>query len=232
MQAVILAGGAGRRLRPLTNDRPKPMVQVTGKPILEYTLSILPREIDHVILIVGYKKEKIQEYFGDTYKHMKLTYVDQPSPLGTADALLRAQPHLSDDLFLLLHSDDFYHPEDIASLIGDRPCIIVKEALNPERFGVCLLNEDGTLATILEKMENPPTNLVNIGIYCLEPSLFAVTPLTLPNGELNLAGQIGTWAKERPVDVKFARFWHPIGYPEDIIAAEQFVGLPVDTWRN
>ncbi len=232
MQVVILAGGEGRRLRPLTNDVPKPMVRVSGKPILEHTLSILPREIDHAILVVGYKKEKIQEYFGNAFQGVRLTYVDQPHPLGTADALLRARPYLSDELFLLLHADDFYHPDDLSEVIGVRPCIMVKEASHPERFGVCLLNEDGTLADILEKMEHPPTNLVNIGIYCLEKSLCDIEPLTLPNGELNLAGQIGTWAKQRPVDVKRARFWHPIGYPEDIHDAEVYLSLPIQERFN
>ena len=68
MQAVILAAGVGKRLKPLTDDLPKPMVRVNGRPILEYTLSILPKEIDEVILIVGYLKEKIIEYFGDSFK--------------------------------------------------------------------------------------------------------------------------------------------------------------------
>lgn len=232
MQVVILAAGEGRRLRPLTDTIPKPMISLAGKPILEHIIFLLPKQIDEIILVVGYKKEKIREYFGNSYGRFSMKYVLQDAPRGTADALQCARAFLCGDPFLMIHADDLYHPDDLAVVIGPRPCVIVKKSNHPERFGVCLLNKDGTLADILEKMEHPPTDLVNIGIYYLNHEIFDIKPFVLPNGELNLAGQIGAWSKTRPIDVKHSLFWHPIGYPEDLATAEHFINLSPEERRN
>src|SRR3989344_6712776 len=110
MQAVILAAGVGKRLRPLTNDLPKPMVKVNGKPILEYTLSILPSVIDEAILVVGYQKEKIMKHFGDSFNGLPLKYVEQEAPMGMSHALNCARPFLRKGTFLVMVGDDLYHP--------------------------------------------------------------------------------------------------------------------------
>lgn len=235
MQAVILAAGEGRRLRPLTEDRPKPMVLVGGKPILEYTLNILPKEIDEVILVVGYKQEKIKEYFGNEFKGKKLFYVDQPEPKGTGEALERTRHLLHGEPFLMLFADDLYHPDDLAILAAsDCPAIVVKEKDHPERFGVCKVSEDDFLVGLIEKPENPPGNLVNMGPALLHHDIFDFdieAPL-LPNGESCLPEQISRLAKQRPVRAFRARFWHPIGYPEDIDTAEKYMNIPPNERRN
>lgn len=235
MQAVILAAGEGKRLRPLTNDRPKPMVLVAGEPILAYTLNILPRCIDEVILVVGYKQEKIKEYFGDEFEGKKLTYVDQPEPRGTGDALARTRHLLNGKPFLMLFADDLYHPYDIAALAAsDHPAIVVKEKEHPERFGVCHVSDDGFLLELIEKPENPPSNLVNAGPSLLHHDIFDFTieePL-LKNGESCLPEQIGRLAKKRPVRALRARFWHSIGYPEDLVEAERYIQMHPDNRIN
>lgn len=218
-----MAAGEGKRLRPLTNDIPKPMVSVNGKPVLEYTLSILPEIIDEVILIVGYKKEKIIDYFGSTFLGKKLIYVEQTELNGTTGALRLAEPYLKDDYFLLLYADDLYHEEDLENCIQSLPTILAKEVPNPERFGVCLVDEKHLLTGMLEKVENPPSNLVNIGVYLLNKEIFDVPIEPRSNGELNLAEQIGEWAKSRPIQVIKARFWQPIAYPEDVLIAEEYL---------
>jgi len=226
MQAVILAAGLGKRLRPLTNDLPKPMILVGGKPILEYTLSILPEEVDEVIIVVGYLGEKIKKYFGNSFGRLKIVYAEQPEPKGTADGLMRAKQFLRDDYFLLIHADDLFHKDDLKKCVGNEPIVLVKEISHPERFGVCLINERNQLLDILEKVENPPTNLANIGVYLLNREIFDIPPGKTPSGELNLAMQIGKWAKQTPIKVIKAKFWHPIGYPEDLKLAEYFIALP------
>lgn len=235
MQAVILAAGEGRRLRPLTEDRPKPMVLVGGKPILEYTLGILPKEIDEVILVVGYKQEKIKEHFGDVWQGVRLMYVDQPEPKGTGEALARTRHLLSGEPFLMLFADDLYHPDDLAILAAsDHPAIVVKEKEHPERFGVCKVSEDGFLVELIEKPENPPGNLVNMGPSLLHHDIFDFdieAPL-LPNGESCLPEQIGRLAKQRLVRAFRARFWHSIGYPEDLEEATKYINLPLEERRN
>ena len=232
MQAVILAAGIGSRLKPLTDNVPKPLVRINGKPILEYTLSILPPEIHEVVLVVGYRGEQIQEYFGPAFNRVKLVYVTQKEPKGTADALLCAKPFLKDDYFLLLYADDLYHPDDLKNCPEDKPVVLVKEAKNPERFGVCLVDSENHLIDILEKPKDPPSNLVNIGVYVLHQDIFKAPQDSQPDGELNLVAQIAHLAKERPVEVITARFWHPIGYPEDVKEAEQFIQMPAKRRLN
>lgn len=232
MKAVILAAGEGKRLRPLTDEIPKPMVRVGGKPILEHTLNTLPDIVTEVILVIGYRKEAIQEYFGDSFSGRKLIYVEQPEPKGPGEALLRARPFLDSDPFFVIYADDLYHPEDLAACIKGTPCVLVKESENPERFGVCQVTDDGRLLEVLEKRKNPPTNLVNIGVYFLTHDIFSIPPIFLPNGEHNLAEQIGVMAQKHPVYIERARFWHPIGYPEDVVAAEEWLSLPVEQRLN
>ena len=226
MQAVILAAGAGKRLRPLTNEIPKPMVAVGGEPILKYTLSILPNEVKEVILVVGYRGDVIKDYFGEYFNGIKLNYVRQDEPNGTGHALLCAKQFLNDDYFLLLHADDLYHPDDLANCLQGMPMIITKESPHPERFGVCIVGEKNRLIDIIEKPEHPSTNLVNVGAYLLNREIFDIPQVYLSSGESNLVAQIGLLAKKRPVQVIKARFWHPIGYPEDVEKAEYFIRLP------
>lgn len=227
MQAVILAAGEGKRLRPLTNDTPKPMVKINGKPILEYTLSILPDVIDEVILVVGYQKEKIMDYFGDSFEGIPLRYVVQETPLGTAHALEQAKPFIKRGDFLFMYGDDLYHEDDLRDLVKEKaPVVLVKESVHPEKFGVCLLDHEGYLTAVLEKRPDPPSNLVNIGVYLLNEQIFDIPVVQLPNGEFNLSLQIGSWASVARIKIVKARFWHPVGYPEDVEAAHSLVELP------
>ncbi len=226
MQAVILAAGEGRRLRPLTSDLPKPMIRVKGKPILEYTLEILPKVIEEVIIVVGYQKEKIIKYFGDSFNGIPIKYVEQATPLGTAHALDVARPKIKDGDFLFMSGDDLYRQDDLDALVKlESPVVLAKESSQPEKFGVCLVDHDGYLAGILEKRLDPPSHLVNIGVYLLNKEIFDIPRVQLPNGEFNLALQIGDWALKRKIKVIRAKFWHPIGYPEDVEVADSLVTI-------
>jgi NDP-sugar pyrophosphorylase family protein len=232
MQAVILAAGQGKRLRPLTDDVPKPLVQVGGRPILEYTLSILPPEVDEVVLVVGYRGDAIRSHFGESFGRLKLSYIEQPLPLGTGEALQRARPLLKSESFLVVYADDLYHPSDLIECVSDGPSILVKESETPERFGVCLVDEGDRLLGILEKRPDPPTNLVNIGVYFLNHAIFDIPPMFSPSGENNLSEQIGALAEREPIRVVRARFWHPIGYIEDVERAGRWLEVGPDERSN
>lgn len=232
MQAIILAAGEGKRLRPLTKHIPKPMVAVGGQPILEYTLSILPKQIDEVVLVVGYRGEQIQNYFGDSFGRVRLRYAKQKTPKGTGDALRTARTLIHGNTFLVLQADDLYHPDDLENCLQNTPTVLVKESEQPERFGVCILGENNRLRDIIEKPALPPSNLVNIGVYFLNKKIFGVPEVFLLNGESNLVAQIGILARREPIQVIKARFWHPIGYLEDIETADHFMRLPVEGRLN
>lgn len=222
MQAVILAAGKGTRLRPLTYTTPKPLLSVGGKPILEYTLRILPKEITEIILIVGYLGEQIKEYFGDKYNGKKIQYANQQEQKGTFDALKLVEP-LLEKKFLILFADNLYHPDDLQKLIQYDNAVAVKTIEDPRPFGVCVLNKDGTLSEILEKLENPPTNLVNIGAYILTHDIFKEKVAIHSDGEHLLPPMIGTLARKKKVHIVQSRFWHPISFPKDLAEAEKIL---------
>lgn len=220
MQAVILAAGEGKRLRPLTEKMPKPMINLQGRPIVEYVLAALPPEVDEAVFIIGYKGETIKNYFGVSFLHKKITYIENVEPKGTGYALMQARPLLTSEYFLLLNGDDLYHPEDLKIASLKRPTVFVRRSQTPERFGVCLITNEGFLSSIIEKPENPPSNLVNTGGYVLNHEIFDVPVPVLKNGELNLAEQVGNWAKQRPVYIHEARFWNPINRIEELEEAQ------------
>lgn len=223
MQAIILAAGEGKRLRPLTNDRPKPMIPIGDMPILEYTLSILPKVIDEVIIVIGYKGEKIREHFGSSWGGRKILYVEQPEPKGTGNALECARPLLKGKHFMVVNGDDLYHPKDLEVCVkGSEMTLLVKEAEHPERMGVCLVAGE-YLQGIIEKPKIPPTNLGNIGVYVLHQAIFTTPKVFDSKGEHVLAPQIGELACVMPIKIIKAQFWHPIGYPEDIEKAKELL---------
>src|SRR3989344_6983516 len=123
MQAIILAAGIGKRMRPLTLRKPKPLLSVAGKPVLKRTLDQLVGLVDEVILVVGYKGKMIEDHFGSSYRRMRLRYVWQRNPLGTGAAAKRALPYLRGD-FLLLYGDDLYERKDIQKVLKKRPSIL------------------------------------------------------------------------------------------------------------
>lgn len=151
-----------------------------------------------------------------------IVYVEQKERNGTATALLCARERIQGHSFLLLYGDDLYSADDIKLCIGKEPAILVRAVPNPERFGACL-QRDGYLVDILEKHPDPGTNLVNIGVYFLDQTIFDM-PLPQPlHGEYYVATQIGAWAKEHRVRLIEATFWHPIATPEDVDKAHALV---------
>lgn len=222
MQAVILAAGKGTRLRPLTLEVPKPMLPVGGKPILEHTLAALPKEIDEAVIVVDHLAERIKEYLGDTFGHIKLTYVTQGEKKGTAAALQYARPHLRPgELFMVVHSDDLYSAADLEAAVAVGPSVLVAQSDHPERFGVCVLDKDGNLDYMLEKPEDPPCDLVMTGVYVLPHKIFDMPDTVSKNGELTLSEQVGLLAKEMPLRIVRMSLWIPINNHEEYEAAKK-----------
>src|SRR5262249_28083308 len=114
MKVLIFAAGLGKRMQPLTFEKPKPLLEVAGKPLLERLFEILPEEIAEIILVVGYKADMIRKYFGEEWHGRPITYILQEEPLGTAHALELCRKHLAaGERFLLLFADDLYDKESL-----------------------------------------------------------------------------------------------------------------------
>lgn len=223
MQAVITAAGYGKRLKPYTDNMPKPMVPILGKPILAHTFSSLPDDVDEVILVVGYKKDQIIEYFGHGLGGRRIRYVWQREPLGTFNALLTAKSKLNGAPFLVLFGDDIYAKEDIEKLLKHERALLVREVNDVSRFGACFVDEQMRLLKIDEKPSESKSNLVNIGVYKLTMDIFNEPIAIGLTGEDHLPVMIGNLAKTVDIFVEKAEFWASIAYPEDIKKAEEIL---------
>jgi bifunctional UDP-N-acetylglucosamine pyrophosphorylase/glucosamine-1-phosphate N-acetyltransferase len=218
MQAVILAAGKGTRMLPLTETRPKPMLKVANKPILEHNLEQLVDLVDEVILVVGYKKEIIKNYFGSNFKGLKIKYVEQKEQKGTGHALEIAKNDLDND-FIVLAGDDLYFKEDIEKVLKKQPCILVKEIENPEDFGVVEI-ENSEVINLEEKPKNPKSNLVNTGLYHLSKEIFSYKLKLSERGEYELTDYIKSTL---PIDFVIAKNWFPLTYPWNLLEANEFL---------
>lgn len=223
MKAVILAAGIGSRMMPLTKDQPKPMVRLCGKPILEHILNSLPNEIDEILIVVGYKKESIQNYFGSSFRSIKITYVVQESPAGTADALLLCRPFFTEDeRFLVLNADDIYDKESLERCLVHPRALLVSEVVDPRAFGVVELR-DGVVTKLVEKPEHPASNFVAPGAYVLDTHLFEYEPIPAKNGERFFTTMLSQMLKDYPVHAQTVGVWINCTSPADIEKAEKML---------
>ncbi len=218
MQAVILAAGEGQRLRPFTVNKPKVMIKVANKPILEFVVEALrDAGILDIIMVVGYKKSRIMSYFGNGGKWgVKIEYAVQERQVGTAHALKQAEKLISDDKFLVLAGDNIVDSETIKRV--NRPWTLAyKEAEEPSKYGVLVVS-NGKVEKIVEKPEEPISNLVNTGIYCFTREIFENI-----DGMTDLTSVVNSMIEEeyefRCVE---ANVWVDIIYPWDIVKVNDF----------
>lgn len=224
MQCVILAAGKGTRLRPLTEQTPKPLVIVAGKPLLDHIVEALPSAVDELIIVVGYLGDQIKDHCGTEYFGKKVTYVTQIEQRGTGHALWLCKDLLH-GRFLFMFADDIHGKADIARACSYTRSMLTLTTETPERFGIVVRNPDGTLAEFVEKPVNPPSNLASTGVFVLDTNIFNYELKTETKGELYHTDVIKEYAKEYPIAVVEQSVWIPIGYPEDIVKAEKNLSI-------
>ena len=174
MQAVILAGGFGTRLKPLTYTRSKVLLPVLNKPMIAYIVDSLPEDVDRVIIAANYKKEQLEEFFEKNDFGKEIIINEEPKPLGTGGAVKFAERYI-DDRFLVMNSDIIssldvgdmvrFHTEKKAFVT-----ISLWPVENVSEFGVVRIESDGRITQFVEKPkpEEAPSNLINAGAYCME----------------------------------------------------------------
>lgn len=177
MEAIILAGGFGTRLRPLTYTRAKSLLPIMNKPMITYLVELLPDSVDTVILAVNYRKKQLEEYFEKNNFGKQIIVNDEPVPLGTGGAVKFAEKHLTDRFFVLnsdiicsLNLSDMlkFHLEKKATA-----SISLWPVENVSEFGVVDVENNGKILKFVEKPkpEDAPSNLINAGAYLLESSV-------------------------------------------------------------
>lgn len=171
MQAIILTAGEGQRLRPFTANKPKSMIKVANKPILEFIVESLRQSgINDIVMVVGYKKERIMNHFGDGRDFgVKIKYAFQEQQLGTAHALKQAKD-LAAERFLVVPGDNIVDHQTL-SKVNEPFMILYKRVQEVSKYGVLFLRNNH-VAGIVEKPEEQEGGLANTGIYCLDKTVF------------------------------------------------------------
>jgi glucose-1-phosphate thymidylyltransferase len=240
MQAVVLAAGKGTRLHPLTDDKPKGLVEVADEPILTHCFDeLLELGATELIVVVGYMKEKIIDHYGDGYEGVPITYTHQREQKGLAHALLTVEEHVDDDFMLILGDNIFQaNLEDVMRRQQESrtdAAFLVEEVPYEEasRYGVCDTNNYGEITEVVEKPNDPPTNLVMTGFYTFSPPIFHACHLVQPSdrGEYELSDAVDLLIQSgRTIDAIGLEGWRiDVGYPEDRDEAERrFQGESAD----
>ncbi len=225
VSAVILAAGEGRRLEPLTNRRPKPMVPVANRPLLEHVLeAVVAAGIDHVVFVVGYRQERIRNHFGDGDDwDVDIDYVEQSTQLGTGHAVLQAESAV-DGPFVVLNGDRIVDPSIVAEVCdhaasGETPTMAVTRVDNPQAYGVVTLDGDQVVA-IDEKPEGPvETGRINAGVYGFSPAVFEAIRETTTAGELTITATLNDLAVSAGVHaVSYDDRWLDVSNLWDLLA--------------
>lgn len=225
MDGIILAGGKGTRMRPLTNTTPKPLLPVQGKPILEWSLRGLRPMVDHVLIVMKYLKEQIEAYMAQQTIFENYTLVEQlPEPLGTGHALQCCAPHLRSTEFVVQNGDDLFGSASMLKLAQSPLGILTLPRMDQSRWGVVVTNAEGRVTRLHEKPAEgtyPTPVQANIGAYKLNTSIFDYQlPLSV-RGEYELTDYVTWLAQNGTVQAVQADFWFPIGTPEELEAAQQ-----------
>lgn len=177
MEAIILAGGKGTRLRPLTVTVPKPMVPIAEKPFLHYLFTYLKQEgVSRIILSIGYLGEQIIKYFSDNWQGIELVYVTEKEPLGTGGAIAVCMDKVSDDNVIVINGDTFCQL-DLKQMMQSHQqqqadiSVALKEMFNFDRYGAVDIDDEQHIIKFNEKRKIT-RGLINTGTYCLKKDIF------------------------------------------------------------
>ena len=168
MKVIIPAAGEGTRLRPHTITKPKPILPIAGSTIIDFIMKeVLELEnLEEVIFIVGYLKDKMINYLTSKYKDVKLTFVEQKEFRGLAHAVSLTREHIKDDDKLFIILGDTIFKLNLSEIVAkNENALGVCEVDNPSRFGVALLDSNGVITKLIEKPQEPVSNLALTGMY-------------------------------------------------------------------
>lgn len=230
MKGIILHGGHGTRLRPLTHTGPKQLLPIANKPMSEYCIeSLIDAGITEIAIIVGgIGANKVREYYGNGEKfNIKITYIEQDQPRGIAHAISLCENFINNEKFLVFLGDNIIQ-KSIKDFVNEfknsdaKASILLCEVDNPAQFGIADI-KDGQIVKILEKPKDPPTNLAVTGIYLLTPKIFEIIANLKPSwrNELEITDALDMLLQKKfkVIYHMITDYWKDTGTPNDILNA-------------
>jgi glucose-1-phosphate thymidylyltransferase len=234
MKGIVLHGGHGTRLRPLTHTGPKQLLPIANKPMSQYGIeAMISSGIKEIAIIIGgIGSNKVKEYYGNGEKFgVRFTYIQQDQPKGISHAISLCKNFVNGEKFLVFLGDNILK-DNITKYVeeflnGDADAsIILCEVENPTRFGIADI-KNGKIKKIIEKPKEPPTNLAVIGVYFLTPKIFKIISRLKPSwrNELEITDALQMLLEENGKIIynTVIENWKDTGTPEDIIQANEII---------
>jgi len=229
VKCVILAAGEGKRIHPLTFTRPKVMLPVANKPIIEWNLlNAINAGLKEFVFVVAYKSEMVRNYFGNGEKYkVKIEYVNQGEPKGTAHAIGVVERFVDD--FIVLCGDTIFGENDIKNILNTKNSIGLYKLDNPKEYGIVETKND-KIVKIYEKMDKPFTNIINAGIYHFDKKVFNFIKKTdrSPRGEYEITDTINMMTEKSVVSSVILKEWRDVVYPWHLLDANEEVLKKLD----
>ena len=233
MKGLILSGGHGTRLRPITYSQQKQLIPVANKPILFYAIEdVIEAGINDIGILVGPNKEQVMETVNNAKFDVEISFIEQDAPRGLAHAVLISEEFIGDEPFVMYLGDNILKGGIVKYVErfkkqGIDASILLTPYENPERFGVAELNSDGSVKRLIEKPKKPPSNLVLVGIYFFGETIFEAVKKIKPSwrNELEITDAIEYLIeKSFKVHSEIVRgWWKDTGKPEDILAVNRLI---------
>ncbi|MFC9914462.1 glucose-1-phosphate thymidylyltransferase [Streptomyces sp. NPDC059862] len=228
MKALVLSGGAGTRLRPFSHSMPKQLIPIANTPVLEHVLNgVRDLGITEVGLIVGDRPAQIVAAIGDGSRlGLKVTYIHQDEPRGLAHCVLLAREFLGDDDFVMYLGDNML-PDGVTDIARDfvekRPAaqVVVHKVADPRSFGVAELDQEGRIVRLVEKPQDPQSDLALIGVYFFTPAIHEAVGAISPSarGELEITDAV-QWLVTEGAQVtasEYGGYWKDTGRVDDVL---------------
>ena len=222
MRAFIMAAGEGTRMWPLTERRPKPLIPLANRPIVEHIMgAVVDAGIRKITILIGYEGRKIAARYGYSYRNAKIDYIYQERRLGTGHAALHAEKY-KEEKILFINGDLYFDAEIIKEMIKHENAVLGVHKEDASQYGI--LRGEERLERIEEKVKGARNEWINGGIYILTRDIFEYLHRTKPSprGEIELTDALNMMAKEREIDIiRHNGRWIDIGRPWDLLTATQ-----------